>query len=122
MTDITSGVIDVQKWKSVATKKVNYIDLELEWLEKKAEELKTYCDLKPINELEDRVQFKETRNGGVIPMVVATIEQQIKSQRETLQDYIKIIEAISKLRETEAAKKTQTRGDQELSPLEERGI
>lgn len=102
----------------MATKKVNYIEMELEWLEMKAEELRAYCDANPVTKLTDRIAYKETRGGGVMPMVIATIEQQIKSIRETLQDYIKIIEAVEKLREKEVTKKTLTRGDQELTPIE----
>lgn len=102
----------------MAAKKTNYIEMELEWLEKKANELREYCDANPITGLEARVMYKETRGGGVMPMVVETIGQQIKTIRDTLQDYIKIIEAIDKLREKEETKKIATRGDQELSPLE----
>lgn len=102
----------------MATKKVNYIEMELDWLESKAEELRAYCDANPLTGLVDRMAYKETRGGGSIPMCIATVEQQIKSIRETLQDYIKIIEAIEKLREKEEIKKTAIRGDQELSPLE----
>lgn len=100
----------MRKRRKMATKKTNsYIDLELEWLEKKAKELKEYCDANPINTLTDRV-----RNGKVI----SDIEKQIKSIRDTLQDYVKIIEAIDKLREKEEVKKSSVRGDQELTPIE----
>jgi hypothetical protein len=102
----------------MAAKKVNYIEMELLWLEGKAEELKSYCDSNPITSLTERVMFKETRGGGTIPIVVETIGQQIKTLRDTLQDYIKIIEAIEKLRDKESTKRLITRGDQELSPLE----
>lgn len=94
----------------MATKKSNsYIEMELTWLDKKAKELKEYCDNNPINKLKDRVI------GG---RLMATIEVQAKCVRDTLQDYAKIIEAIDKLREKEAAKGPQVRGNQELSPLE----
>src|SRR5882762_10142419 len=93
----------------MATKKVLYIEMELDWLESKAEELRAYCDQKPIVEITDR---------RVKGKVTGTVEQQIKSIRDTLQDYIKIIEAISKLREKEESKKIVTRGDQELTPIE----
>ncbi len=93
----------------MATKKTNYIEMELDWLEAKAEELRQYCDQTPIVSITDR---------RVSGRIAATIEQQIKSIRDTLQDYIKIIEAIEKLREKEETKKTAIRGDQELSPLE----
>lgn len=94
----------------MATKKSNnYVEHDLDWLEKKAEELRSYCDSNPISKLKDRI---------VSGRLMATIEQQVKCIRDTLQDYAKIIEAIDKLREKEAAKAPSVRGDQELSPME----
>jgi ribosomal protein S2 len=94
----------------MATKKSNnYIEMELEWLERKAQELRDYCDVTPVAKIKDRII------GG---RLTANIEQQIKSIRETLQDYIKIIDAIDRLRDKEASKSPQVRGDQELSPME----
>jgi hypothetical protein len=55
-----------------------------------------------------------------MPIVSSTIEQQIKSSREMMIDYLKIIEAIEKLREKEdAASKISPRGSQKLSPMEQ---
>ncbi len=103
----------------MAVKKTNnFIEMELLWLEGKAEELRAYCDKNSIASLVDRIAYKETKGGGVMPMVIATIEAQIKSIRDTLNDYIKIIDAIEKLREKESSKKALTRGDQELTPFE----
>lgn len=102
----------------MAAKKTNYIEMELDWLEGKAEELRSYCDSNPLTGLQDRFAYRETRGGGSVPMCIQTVEAQIKSIRDTLQDYIKIIEAIDKLREKEEVKRISTRGDQELSPLE----
>jgi hypothetical protein len=93
----------------MATKKVSYIDMDLNWLEGKAEELRAYCDAKPIVKIKDR--FAEGK-------LTANVEAQIKSIRETLQDYIKIITAIQQLKEKESVQKSLVRGDQELSPLE----
>lgn len=97
----------------MAKKVNNYIELELKWLEKKAEELKTYCDNNNIADLTDRM---------VAGKVVSKIEEQIKCVRETLQDYIKIIEAVDKLRNKEEDTKIAVRGGKELSPLELGGI
>ena len=101
------------------SKKNTYADMELEWLEMQAEQLRSYVDSNPIPKLIDRVQYKETKNGGAIPMVVATIEQQITSIRNTLKDYALIVETISKLREKEEQKKLLTRGDADLNPFEQ---
>jgi len=94
----------------MATKKTsnNYIGMELEWLEKKAKEIREYCN-QPIHKLKDRMLGDK---------VVSKIEEQVKSIRETLKDYILIVEAIDKLRDKEEAKSPSVRGDQELSPIE----
>ena len=101
-------------------KKNNYAELELDWIEAKLLELKKYVDANPIDKLTDRVAYKVVKGGGTMPIVIADIEKQIKSIRDTLADYLKFTEAVSKLRETEETKKkSQARGDQELSPLEQ---
>jgi len=82
--------------------------MELEWLEKKAKEIREYCN-QPIHKLKDRMLGDK---------VVSKIEEQVKSIRETLKDYILIVEAIDKLRDKEEAKSPSVRGDQELSPIE----
>jgi len=94
----------------MATKKGanTYIGMELEWLDKKAEEIREYCN-QPIHKIVDR------KDGN---KVISKKEEIIKSIRETLKDYILIIEAIDRLREVEAAKGPDVRGDQELSPME----
>ena len=94
----------------MATKKTSnsYIGMELEWLEKKAAEIREYCN-QPIHKITDR------KDGG---KVIEKKENIIKSIRETLKDYILIVEAIDRLREKEEAKSPSVRGDQELSPLE----
>jgi len=103
---------------STKRKQNNYINEELEWLELKAQQMKDFVDSKPYTELTDRMSYKETRNGGSIPMVVSTIEQQMANIRATLKDYALLIEAIAKLREKEEDKKIQSRGDQDISPME----
>lgn len=92
-----------------AKKQANsYIGMELEWLDKKATEIREYCD-QPIHQITDRKDRQK---------VIAKKEDIIKSIRETLKDYIQIIAALDTLREKEAAKSPSVRGDQELSPLE----
>lgn len=97
----------------MAVKKTDYTDMELVWLENKMEELKAYCDKTPIDELKDRVVGNK---------VTANIEAQVKCIRETLHEYIKMKEALDKLREREGTKKPLVRGNVGLSPLEMRQI
>jgi hypothetical protein len=94
----------------MATKKTSntYISMELEWLEKKAAEIREYCN-QPIHKIVDR------KDAG---KVIAKKEDIIKSVRETLKDYILIVEALDRLREKEESKGPSVRGDAELSPFE----
>lgn len=100
------------------SKKNTYIDFELDWLQGKAQELKGYVDANPFDKMVDRVLWKETKNGGAMPMVAATIESQVKSITQAMKDYAQIIEVVDKLREKEEAKQINVRGDQNLSPFE----
>jgi hypothetical protein len=98
----------------MAAKKETYVSAELEWAESKLSEWREYIDQNPIPSLKDRVQFKQTANGGAIPMVIASIESQIKSLRDTMKEYLALLEVVDKLREREEAK-TQVRGSQEIN-------
>ncbi len=105
-----------------AKKKSNYIEYELEFLETKAEELKEYIQDRPFSKLIDRMAYKETKNGGLIPTIVANIETQRKDLTQALKDYAEIIQTIAGMREKSDIKKSSPRGEQALSPMEERMI
>lgn len=89
----------------MATKKNTYINTELDWAEKQLATWRAYVDLNPINELKDRIEWKPTAKGGVMPMVVASIEQQGKFIQDTMKNYLALLEIVDKLREKEEAKK-----------------
>ena len=104
----------------MATKKKNtYIDFELEWLEKKALELKQYIDDRPLDKLKDRDFFKQTAKGGLIHMIAATVEQQRADLAKGLKDYTEIIAAISQLREQEAKKEEMRKGFENQNILDD---
>ena len=98
----------------MAQKKLTYISAELDWAEEKLAEWRQYVDANAIAGLSDRVQLKQTANGGAIPMVIASIEQQIKSIRDTMKEYLALLEVVDKLREKEEAK-LEIRGSQEVN-------
>ncbi len=102
----------------MAKAKNNYISFELDWLEKKAEELKISVDASPFNHLTDRLIEKMTARGQV-EEIAATIEDQRRSLTQAMKDYVQIIEAINNLREKEEAK-IESRGGQDVSSLAER--
>ena len=97
----------------MAVKKEIYIAAELEWAEEKLQEWKEYYDSHPYGELKDRLSFKETKNGGMIPMVVASIESQQKALRDTLKEYFLLLEQVNRMRETEEKKK-EARGGSDV--------
>lgn len=89
----------------MAVRKNNYITTELDWAEQQLATWKQHIDKNPLHELEDRINYKETKTGGVMPMVVATIESQGKFLQETMKNYLALLEVVDKLREQEESKK-----------------
>ena len=98
----------------MANKKQTYVSAELEWAEAKLAEWRAYVDNNPINNLKDRIEWKPTSKGGSMPMVIASIESQIKSLRDTMKEYLALLEVVDKLREREEAKQ-EARGSQTIN-------
>ena len=94
-------------------KKTTYINAELDWAEQQLQSWKAYVDANPLHELKDRIEWKPTSKGGLIPMVIASIEAQGKFIQETMKNYLALLEVVEKLREKEEAKK-EARGSGEV--------
>jgi hypothetical protein len=103
----------------MALKKTTYINTELDWAEQQLSSWKEYVDLNPLHLLKDRIEWKPTAKGGMLPMVIASIEAQGKFVQETMKNYLALLEQVDKLREKEEAKKIETRGGQELGSMAE---
>ena len=69
--------------------------------------------------IEDRIKWKETKAGGAMPMVIASIEAQGKFVQETMKNYLALLEQVEKLREKEEAKVVPIRGGGELGSMAE---
>ena len=93
--------------------KQTYISAELDWAEKRLNEWKEYIDNNPINNLEDRMAFKQTAK-GTISMVSATVETQIKAIRDTMKEYLLLLETVDRLRKQDEKDKIEVRGGQDL--------
>lgn len=89
----------------MAKKANNYITAELDFAEEQLASWKAYVLANPFPELKDRIENKPTARGGVIPMVVASIEQQGKFLQDTMKNYLQLLEIVNNLREKEEAKK-----------------
>lgn len=89
----------------MATNKTTYINTELEWAEAQLATWKQYVDANPLHELKDRIEWKPTAKGGLLPMVIASIEAQGKFIQDTMKNYLALLEVVNNLREKEEAKK-----------------
>lgn len=102
----------------MAIKKNNYIGADLDFAEEQLLQWRKYMEDNPIDKIEDRWGKKEMPKGGFAMVVTSTREQQIKCVQDTMAKYLQLADVINGLREAEEKKKIQTRGDQELSPME----
>lgn len=89
----------------MAKKQNNYINAELEWAESKLTEWRDYIDANPLDKIEDRWGKKEMPRGGYTMVVTASIEAQVKSIRDTMKEYLQMLEVVDNLRSKEEAKK-----------------
>lgn len=101
-----------------APKKTTYINTELDWAEEQLSSWKQYVDANPMHELKDRIEWKPTAKGGMLPMVIASIESQGKFIQETMKNYLALLEVVDKLREKEESK-IEVRGSGELGSMAE---
>jgi len=99
-------------------KKTTYINTELDWAEEQLKSWKSYIDANPLHELKDRIEWKPTSKGGMLPMVIASIEAQGKFIQETMKNYLALLEVVDKLRKIEEAK-VEVRGNGGLSTMAE---
>lgn len=95
------------------TKKNNYISVELDFAELQLEKWKNYIENNPYDEVEDRKELQKTKTGGAYYAVVQTKEQIQKSLRDTMKEYLLMLEIVDKLREKEEAKK-EARGNEDV--------
>jgi hypothetical protein len=85
-------------------KKTTFIDIELQWAESQLKTWRAYVDANPIDKLRDRIEYKPTARGGVMPMVIASIEQQGKFIQETMKNYLALLKEVDAMRTAEVAK------------------
>jgi hypothetical protein len=93
----------------------SFINPELDWAESQLLSWKGYVDNNPLDQLSDRIEWKET-NRGRSPHVIASIETQGKFIQETMKNYLMLLEVVDKLREKEKEKEKEkkARGSSEI--------
>lgn len=100
------------------------INKELDWLDKKAADIKQYVDDNPYSEVEDRTMKIYDFQGEVKKIEVIQKREVIhKSLRDAMKEYIEIIARIEVLREEEKKKKeVAARGSNELNSRAKRFV
>lgn len=86
-------------------KKQTFTDIELSWAEEQLSSWRAYVDANPLHQLKDRIEWKPTAKGGMLPMVIASIEAQGKFIQETLKNYLSLLKEVEAMRSIEEAKK-----------------
>lgn len=104
------------------SKKTVYVEAELQWAENQLAQWKEYVDAHPLANLKDRVGQKTTARGGLIPYVISSIEQQGTFVQKTMENYLKLLAEVNKMRAIEEEKKIKARGIDNLSPFEDGSI
>jgi len=94
----------------MATQKNKFTTVELAWAETQLRGWMDYLNAHPYESLEDRTKLRPTKNGGTVLEVVATIEAQQKHHRDTMKDYLSLLEIVEKLRDAEAVRQSKARG------------
>lgn len=94
----------------MATKN-KYTNIELDAAERQLKSWMAFVEANPYDKMVDRITLKETKNGGFLPVTCASIEQQQKNVRETLKDYLLLLEVVEGLRAKEEARSSQTYGN-----------
>lgn len=106
----------------MATKKIkpeSFIGVELEWAEEQLATWKKYVSDNPFENMEDRVVFKQTAQGGQIPIIASTIESQQKNVRDTMKDYLSLLSAVDELRQREEKKQKMRKGFENKDVLDD---
>lgn len=100
----------------MATGKNKFWNVKLEWAKEQIETWMAYVAANPFDKMEDRTKLRPTKNGGTVLEVVSTIEAQQKSIRETIKDYLMLIEVIKRLEADEDKGPDTGRGGEIIPP------
>jgi hypothetical protein len=96
--------------------KSKYATVKIEWAKAQLDKWQAYIDANPYDEVTDRITLKETKNGGVIPITSASIEQQQKNQRDTMKEFLDLLAQVQRLEKDEEVASTEMYGGAKVSP------
>lgn len=98
----------------MAVTKKTFVEMELQFAEDQLASWKKYVEQNPIDGLKDRIEWKPTTKGGLMPMVIASIEAQGKFIQETLKNYLALLKEVDAMRQKEE-EKVEKRGNKDMN-------
>ena len=87
------------------------VDPELEWYEIKINQIRQYIEGINLADLTDRMDYKETKNGGMVRTVIASKEAQSKNFMDLMEKLPKLFNQLDELRNKYKEKEFLTRGN-----------
>jgi hypothetical protein len=76
--------------------------------------MQTALDNYDLENLQDRIDYKETKNGGMMRTIIASKEDQMKAVAFILEKLPKMLQSLDELREKDAKKAEIARGGGEI--------
>lgn len=101
----------------MAKKRELLITDELDFYEEKIQQAFNYINSIDLSALEDRIEWKPTGKGGMMPMVIASKESQVKSYFDSMEKIPKLLNGLDELRNKYADVIKETRGDVSVPAL-----
>lgn len=96
--------------------KNKFENVDLKWAREQLASWKAFIDANPFDKMEDRTKLRPTKNGGTMLEVVATIEAQQKSCRDTMKDYLALFEVVKRLEKDDDSGPDTARGGEVIPP------
>lgn len=93
-----------------------YTTVSLAWAKEQLESWKAYIDANPFSGMKDRIKMKETKGGGMMPVVIATIEAQQKNSRDMMKEYLALLEIVKRLEQDSEDEGPAAYGGTKVSP------
>ena len=92
-----------------------FVNVDLAWARERLSRWRAFVDANPYEEVVDRISLVDAKNGDQIPVKTATIEQQHKDLRDTMKDYLALLDVVKRLEQDET-KENSTYGGAKQSP------
>lgn len=103
-----------------SSKTLNYTQAELDWYEKRIEDVKAYIDEHcPLSEIQDVTDTVPNAKGVPVTIIITRASDLVKLIMSMMKDMPKMIAELEELRSAKAAGKLETKGDKKVPGMME---